>query len=73
MMSKSNTATPAFLAHNLTPPDLEMVLGLTHQAKARDEAVRLVIRDGESCIRLNCEPAPLPARPVARVKLRAAG
>lgn len=64
-MSSKTVATPAFLAKNLTPLDLELVLGLTQQAAARSQDVRLVIRDDESCVRLTCEPTPVPSAPSA--------
>lgn len=58
-------ASSEFLARELTPPDLELVLGLTENARSRDEIVRLVIRDDETCVRLACEPAPMPAELLA--------
>ncbi len=70
-MSLKTVATPAFLAQNLTPLDMEMVLELTQEAASRSKDVRLTIRDESTCIRLACEATPPPvAPPIARIDLR---
>ncbi len=52
----------SFLTRSLTPSDLELVTGLTLDAMARRQGVRLTIQDGDIQYRMTCaEPAPIAA------------
>ncbi len=67
-MPRLPTVTPRFLERVLTPPDVELVIGLARVARAREQDVELTIREGNDCLRVSCAENSEPPLPLGRVR-----